>query len=205
MSMARKSLCFGIALAVTGVVPAFAEEAGTPGLGEPLSRSAIGEMSITIFPDGRNLPEGRGPVRIGKVLYAEKCAQCHGKKGKEGPGPRLQGSDGFLSIKDPTRILRIKNAPMLVDSTGAMWPYATTLFDYIRRAMPHNAPKSLTNNEVYAVTAHILRLNGLVERNFVADKRSLVNVEMPGLARSVSAWEDVQGPNGEGPLPHKDD
>lgn len=205
MSTARKILCLGIVLAVTGVIPAFAEEPATPRLGVPLPRSAIEEMSITIFPDGRNLPEGRGPVRIGKALYAEKCAQCHGKKGKEGPGPRLQGSDGFLSIKDPTRILRIKDAPMLVDSTGAMWPYATTLFDYIRRAMPHDAPKSLTNNEVYALTAHILHLNGLVERNFVAYKRSLVNVEMPGLARSVSAWENIAGTNGAGALPYKDE
>lgn len=186
MSMARVSLYLGIFLVAASLAPAVAQDVAAPRLGAPLSQSDIDAMSITIFPDGRNLPEGRGPVRIGRVLYADKCAYCHGKKGKEGPGPRLQGSDGFLSIKDPTRILRIKDAPMLVDSTGAMWPYATTLFDYIRRAMPHDAPKSLTNNEVYAVTAHILHLNGLVERNFVADRRSLVNVEMPGLARSVT-------------------
>lgn len=205
MSTARAVLCVGILMVISGLAPISAEETGTPHLGAPLSQSDIDELSITIFPDGRNLPEGRGPVRVGRALYADKCATCHGEKGKEGPGPRLQGSDGFISIKDLTRILRIKDAPMLVDSTGAMWPYATTLFDYIRRAMPQDDPKSLTNNEVYALTAHILHLNGLVERNFVADKRSLVKVIMPGLARSVSVWEDVPGNNSENSLPHKED
>lgn len=182
------------AMTLAGAGPALAQEAEahrTPGLGTPLAQSDIEQLSITIFPDGRNLPEGRGPVRIGRVLYAEQCASCHGPKGKEGPAPRLHGTDGFFSFRDPLRIMRImKGSPMLVDSTGARWPYATTLFDYIRRAMPHETPKSLTNNEVYALTAYILFLNDLVKRNFVADKRSLVNVEMPGLARSTSAWKN---------------
>lgn len=77
-------------------------------------------------------------------------------KGKEGPASRLAGSDGFLSIRDPLRLLRIRKSPMLINSVGAQWPYATSLFDYTRRAMPHNTPKSLTNNEVYALTAYML-------------------------------------------------
>lgn len=191
MFMGRRWNISGVWLALAYVLastqPATAQSAG---LGVPLSQSEIEGLSITIFPDGRNLPEGRGLVRLGRVLYAEQCASCHGAKGKEGPGPRLVGSDGFFSIWDPMRILRIKDvSPMLVNSAGAQWPYATTLFDYIRRAMPHQAPKSLTDDEVYSLTAYILFLNDLVQRNFIADKRSLVKVVMPGLARSTSAWE----------------
>lgn len=204
MSMVRTSLFSGFLLMTACLAPSVAEDSVAPHLGSPLSQSEIERMSITIFPDGRNLPEGRGPVRVGRAIYANKCATCHGERGKEGPGPRLQGSDGFFSINDPMRIFRIKDAPMLVDSTGDMWPYATTLFDYIRRAMPQDAPKSLTNDEVYAVTAHILHLNGLVARNFVADKRSLVNVEMPGLARSLSAWEQVPSVDSEKVHPYQD-
>ncbi len=173
--------------------PSFAQDnevTVAPGFGTPLAQSDIDRLSITIFPDGRNLPEGRGTVPDGKALYADRCTTCHGAKGKEGPAARLVGKDGFFSIRDPLRILRIRKSPMLVNSAGAQWPYATTLFDYTRRAMPLNAPKSLTNNEVYALTAYMLFLNDLVKRNFVADKRSLVEVEMPGFARSTSAWED---------------
>jgi cytochrome c len=192
--LVRIGLVLGLALA--SAAPAMAQETrapGDPGLGTPLTQSDIDQLSITIFPDGLGLPEGRGPVITGKALYAERCSRCHGAKGKEGPASRLVGSDGFFSIWDPMRILRIKNvSPMLVDSTGASWPYATSVFDYTRRAMPHDAPKSLTNDEVYALTAYILFLNDLVKRNFVANRKSLVNVVMPGLARSTSAWEDEE-------------
>ncbi|MDX5299664.1 MAG: cytochrome c, partial [Gammaproteobacteria bacterium] len=115
---------------------------------------------------------------------------CHGEDGIEGPAARLAGSDGFFSLSDPLRILRINQYPLLVLSVGAQWPYATSVFDYTRRAMPHHAPKSLSDEEVYALTAYLLYLNGLVEKNAVLDAESLPRVTMPGLERSVSAWPE---------------
>lgn len=193
--MGKTAASFLLAIILASPWPVFAqntEDTPARGFGTPVAQSDIDRLSITIFPGGRNLPEGRGNVYDGKALYADKCAVCHGAKGREGPASRLAGSDGFFSIWDPVRILRIAKSPMLVNSAGAQWPYATTLFDYTRRAMPHDAPKSLTNNEVYALTAYMLFLNDLVKRNFIADKKTLVKVEMPGLARSTSAWEHEQ-------------
>lgn len=171
---------------------ALAQAGDTPliGLGEPLAPADIERFSITVFPDGRNLPVGQGSVRQGRHLYAERCALCHGEDGIEGPAARLAGSDGFFSLSDPLRILRINQYPLLVLSVGAQWPYATSVFDYTRRAMPHHAPKSLSDEEVYALTAYLLYLNGLVEKNAVLDAESLPRVTMPGLERSVSAWPE---------------
>ena len=107
------------------------------GLGQPLERAQIERYAITIFPDGRNLPPGQGSVAQGATLYQAQCAACHGAKGIEGPAARLAGSDGFIGWSDPLRPLRVLKYPLLVVSVGARWPYATTLFDYVRRAMPH--------------------------------------------------------------------
>src|SRR5690606_32729835 len=116
------------------------------------------------------------------------CAACHGAGGKEGPASRLVGSDGFFSLKDPLRILRIRKNPLLLVSVGGQWPYATTIFDYIRRAMPHTAPKSLSNDEVYALTAYVLYLNGLTDKESRLDARTLPRIVMPGRDRTVSQW-----------------
>ena len=158
------------------------------GLAQPLSSEEVERYAITIFPDGRNLPPGRGSVAQGAQLYARHCAACHGAQGVEGPASRLVGSDGFIAWNDLLRPLRVRQYPLQVLSVGAMWPYATTVFDYVRRAMPHHAPKSLTDDEVYAITAHLLHLNGLVGADAVMDRTSLPKVVMPGLARTVSAW-----------------
>ncbi|MDP3651775.1 MAG: cytochrome c [Rhodoferax sp.] len=158
------------------------------GLGQPLPQAHIDRFSITIFPDGRNLPPGQGSVAQGARLYQAQCAACHGDTGIEGPAARLAGSDGFFGWSDPLRVLRIRSNPLLVVSVGARWPYATTLFDYVRRAMPHHAPKSLTDDAVYALTAHLLHLNGLVPSTAVMNREALPRVSMPGLAKTVSAW-----------------
>jgi len=159
-------------------------ESARPHLGTPLGEAEIARSSITIFPDGRNLPAGRGSARGGAVLYRERCAACHGDSGREGPAARLVGSDGLFSFGDPLRILRVRDHPLLVLSVGGLWPYPTTLFDYIRRAMPHNAPKSLSANETYAVTAYILHLNGLLGMDAVVDAATLPRITMPGLTRT---------------------
>jgi len=158
-------------------------------LGVALSEAEIKKYSITIFPNGENLPIGQGSVQQGEVLYRSQCMMCHGKEGIEGPAARLAGSDGWFSLSDPLRILRIKKHPVLLISVGGLWPHATTIFDYIRRAMPHYAPKSLTNNEVYALTAYVLYLNDLVDEDIVLDKISILKIIMPGEERSIFAWQ----------------
>ncbi|MBK7049620.1 MAG: cytochrome c [Rhodoferax sp.] len=188
----RKGLVavLGLALLMSAVARA-ENEAQTPtliGLGLPLEATQIERYAITIFPDGRNLPPGQGSVAQGAKLYAEQCALCHGTKGIEGPAARLAGSEGFIGWSDPFRFLRVMKYPLLVQSVGARWPYATSLFDYVRRAMPHYAPKSLLDDEVYAITAHLLHLNDLVELDAVMNRETLPKVKMPGLAKTVVAW-----------------
>lgn len=157
-------------------------------LGKPLGESEIKQYAITIFPDGTNLPPGQGTVAQGAALYKNQCAMCHGARGIEGPAARLAGSDGWFSVSDPLRVLRIRKYPILLNSVGGLWPHATTIFDYIRRAMPHYAPKSLDNDEVYALTAQVLYLNDLVDEENVLNEKSILKVVMPGRERSVSAW-----------------
>lgn len=157
------------------------------GLGLPLSTAQIARYDITVFPDGRNLPPGQGSVRQGAALYQAQCAACHGEKGIEGPAARLAGTDGFIGWSDPLRPLRVRKYPLLVVSVGARWPYATTLFDYVRRAMPHYAPKSLSDDQVYAITAHLLHLNGLVPASAEMNREALPRVVMPGLDKTVLA------------------
>jgi len=159
-------------------------------LGKPLSVAEINQFSITVFPDGSNLPIGQGSVDQGRVLYENQCRMCHGKDGIEGPAARLAGSDGWFSYSDPLRILRIETHPVLLISVGSLWPYATSIFDYIRRAMPHYSPKSLDDNQVYALTAYLLYLNDLVSDSLVLDAESIINVEMPGKNRSITSWPE---------------
>lgn len=161
------------------------------GLGLPLEAAQIKHFAITIFPDGRNLPPGQGSVAQGATLYQSQCALCHGAQGIEGPAARLAGTEGFIGWSDPFRFLRILKYPLLVQSVGARWPYATTLFDYVRRAMPHYAPKSLLDDEVYAITAYLLHLNDLVAPDAVMSREALPQVKMPGLAKTVIAWPPV--------------
>jgi mono/diheme cytochrome c family protein len=183
--LVRCLLPIGLLLAAHGAVG----EEPRLDLATPLGAGEIARWSITVFPDGRNLPPGRGSVAEGAALYATQCAACHGKTGMEGPAARLAGSDGFFGFTDPLRIFRIRTNPLLVMSVGAQWPYATSIFDYVRRAMPPQAPKSLTNAEVYALTAYVLYLNDLVGEQAVMDAESLVRVEMPGAQRTVYANE----------------
>ncbi len=156
-------------------------------LGVAITAQEIARYDITVFPNGKNLPLGQGSVKQGGQLYKTQCAMCHGKTGIEGPAARLAGSDGWFSMSDPLRILRIKDYPILLISVGGLWPHATSIFDYVRRAMPHYAPKSLNNNESYALTAYILYLNDLVDKDIVLDKNNILSVTMPAKARNYVA------------------
>ncbi|MDO9710904.1 c-type cytochrome [Paracraurococcus lichenis] len=140
------------------------------GIGTPASPEAIAGWDIDVAPDGTGLPEGRGSVAEGAALFAERCASCHGPRGQEGallPALRLAGGEGSLASSRP------------VQTVGSYWPYATTLFDYTRRAMPFNAPQSLSSDQVYAVTAFVLHLNGLLPADATLDADSLRRVRMP--------------------------
>jgi mono/diheme cytochrome c family protein len=139
-----------------------------PGLGRVASPDEIASWDISIGPDGAGLPPGRGTPKQGETVYAEKCVACHGEKGAGKPNDQLVGGRGSLSGDQPP-----------VKTVGSFWPYATTLFDYIRRAMPLNAPKSLSDDEVYAVSAYILRLNGIIGEAEVMDAQTLPQVQMP--------------------------
>jgi cytochrome c len=156
-------------LAVMALIAAPAV-AGTYGIGRVASPAEIAGWNIDVAPDGTGLPPGHGSVQEGKALFAEKCAACHGAEGQGKPMDALAGGSGSLTSSKP------------VKTVGNYWPYATTLYDFIRRAMPFNAPQSLTDDEVYAVSAYVLALNHLVPEDAVLDGKTLPAVKMPGLA-----------------------
>ena len=139
-----------------------------PGLGRVATPDEIASWDVSIGPDGAGLPPGRGTPKQGEKVFAEKCVACHGEKGAGKPNDQLVGGRGSLSGEQ---------AP--VKTVGSFWPYATTLFDYVRRAMPLNAPKSLSNDEVYAVSAYILQLNGIIGEADAMDAQTLPQVQMP--------------------------
>lgn len=137
--------------------------------GKPISEADLAAWDIDIrTSDGKGLPKGKGTVAEGKALYDQQCASCHGENGKGGPmyGTMVGGIGSFTTN---VRIL----------TPGSMYPYAPILFDYIRRTMPMTAPQSLTNDQVYALSAYILSLNGLVPENAVMDAEALTKVAMP--------------------------
>src|SRR5262245_1787502 len=137
--------------------------------GRPISDADIAPWDIDIrTTDGKGLPPGHGSVAEGKAVYEAKCLSCHGSDAKGGPvyGPMVGGIGSFTTT---TRVL----------TPGSMYPYAPILFDYIRRAMPMDRPLTLTANEVYAVSAYILNLNGLVPADAVLDQTSMPKVQMP--------------------------
>ena len=163
MSMLKRiTLCAAL---VVVAAPALAQ---APQFGQPISPADLAPWDISIGPDGAGLPAGRGTPAQGATVYAAKCQACHGEKGAGTPNDRLVGGQGSLAAGQ---------AP--VKTVGSYWPYATTLFDYIRRAMPFVDSKSLTSDEIYAVSAYILNLNGIIGENDAMDAQSLPKVRMP--------------------------
>ncbi len=152
--------------------PAPAKAPATFGIGRPATPAEIGALDIDVGPDGAGLPPGRGTAADGAPIYAARCAGCHGNTGKEGPNDVLVGrlpGDAFPFARDP-------RAPKTI---GSYWPYATTVFDYIRRAMPPDAPGSLKDDEVYGLVAYLLAANVLIPQDAVIDAASLPKVKMP--------------------------
>ena len=142
--------------------------AENPNLGRIAAPEEIASWDISIGPDGAGLPPGSGTPKQGEAVYTAKCLVCHGEKGAGKPNDALVGGRGTLAGDQPP-----------VKTVGSFWPYATTLFDYVRRAMPLNESKSLTNDEVYAVVAYLLQLNGIVGENETINAQTLPRVQMP--------------------------
>lgn len=154
----------------------FAQEG--PGLGIPASPEEVAGWDISIAPDGENLPAGSGTVAQGMALYAAQCAACHGPNAEGGIEPRLVGGHGTI------------NTPNAVKTVGSYWPYATTVFDYIRRSMPFQLPGSLSDDEVYALTAYLLEMNGIIDEDTVLNATTLPAIEMPNRDGFEWAWQE---------------
>jgi cytochrome c len=163
-----------VALGV-GAVCGIAGAQEGPRLGVVATPEQIEGWALTILPDGTGLPPGSGTARVGAELYAVKCLACHGAEGTGGVNDQLAGGHGTIATAAPVRTI------------GSYWPYATTVFDYVRRAMPLLQPQSLTNDETYALTAYLLHINGIIAEDDVIDARSLPRVEMPNRANFVPA------------------
>ena len=174
---AAHGVAIGAAILVVAMTAAAAAQSAAQaparfGIGRPATPQEIAAIDIDVMPDGRGLPAGRGTSADGAGIYATKCAQCHGKTGKEGPNDILVG-------REPRTGFPFSQNPALPHTIGNYWPYATTVFDYVRRAMPPTAPGSLTDDEVYALTAFLLHANELIAADAVMDRTTLAAVQMP--------------------------
>jgi mono/diheme cytochrome c family protein len=174
MSMRKLTFAAGVAALVLATGVAVAQ---SPKLGKPITQSDLAEWDINILPDGTNLPPGSGKHDDGARIYAEKCSVCHGDKGQGGIAARLIGGPPKASLDGGKTIANY-------------WPYATTLFDFIRRSMPFTQPRSLTDQEVYALTAFILSENKLIGAGDVIDAKTLPAVKMPNRDNFVIQFPD---------------
>jgi cytochrome c len=172
----RKSIAALLVVLGTGV--ALAE---SPNLGRKISEADVKQWDIAILPDGSNLPPGQGTAVEGAKIFAEKCAMCHGDQAKGGVAPfypALVGGQPLTNgIETPKTIANY-------------YAYATTIFDYTRRGMPYNAPRTLTDAEVYATTAYILAMNKLIGENDVMDAKTLPQVKMPNRDNFILPYPD---------------
>ena len=160
-----------------------AASAEGPNLGKPLDTADIAAWDISVYPDGTGLTPGAGTPAQGARIYAEKCAQCHGADGKGGvAGVAASPLAGVGPIIDISASMK---------TIANFWPYATTLFDYIRRAMPWQQPMTLANDEVYALTAYILALNKLIGENDTVNAQTLPNVKMPNRDGFIVRFPDA--------------
>lgn len=153
---------------------AFAQEG--PRLGTEATAEQIAAWDVSVAADGTGLPAGSGNATQGATIYAVQCAACHGQEGSGKPNNQLVGGHGTLQ------------GPAPVKTVGSFWPYAPTVFDYIRRAMPYPFTASLSDEEVYALTAYLLFLNGIIDEDDVMDAKTLPQVEMPNRQNFVISY-----------------
>jgi mono/diheme cytochrome c family protein len=154
----------------------------TYGVGRAPTRAELKAIDIEVTPDGKGLPRGRGTAAEGKEVYTRRCETCHGPTGKEGPQDVLVGGRGSLASPAPQK------------TVGSYWPYATTLWDYINRAMPFEHPSTLTADEVYATTAYVLFLNGIVGERDELNEKTLPAINMPNRSGFIADPRPDIGP-----------
>jgi S-disulfanyl-L-cysteine oxidoreductase SoxD len=176
MSTPRRILLAAAILLATTANLSLAE---TPHLGKPVDEAAIANWDISILPDGTGLPKGSGTSAQGAVIFAEKCSACHGDNGKGG-GPAA-------AVVDDRKLAGISASQKTIKN---FWPYATTIFDFIRRAMPFTAPRSLGDDEVYALTAYILAENELIDAKETMNAETLPKVKMPNRDNFIIRFPD---------------
>jgi mono/diheme cytochrome c family protein len=187
MSTYRLCWAVGIAVLIAAYVWPTGAQLPTYGIGRPPTVEEVQAWDLTIPPDGQGLPPGRGTAALGKAIYAERCASCHGETGEDPKYSRLVGGHGTLATDKPIRTI------------GSFWQYATTLWSYIRRAQPVDDPGSLTADQVYAVTAYLLHLNGIIGEQDVMDAQTLPRVQMPNRDGFVPDPRPDVGQASEGP------
>jgi S-disulfanyl-L-cysteine oxidoreductase SoxD len=172
--MSTRSVIIAACILPLAIGAALAE---SPRLGKPISQADLAEWDINILPDGSNLPLGSGKAADGVKIFAEKCALCHGDNGRGGIAARLIGGPSKASLDGGKTIANY-------------WPYATTLFDFIRRAMPFNQPRSLTDHEVYSLVAYLLAENKLIGENDEINATTLPKVRMPNRDNFIVRFPD---------------
>jgi hypothetical protein len=188
--MATRNLACAIALAVITVAGMRIARAQSPtfGLGRTPNSEEIKAIDIEVLPDGRGLPPGSGTAEAGKLVYDSRCAVCHGASGREGPQDVLAGGRETLATLKPLK------------TVGSYWPYPTTVWDYLNRAMPFDRPGTLTPDQVYAATAYVLYLNGIVAEREVLNQDTLPKVKMPNRNGFVpDTRPDTAPPKGDTP------
>jgi len=163
----KKDLCVFCVLCGSFFGLTVAAQSPKYGLGRAPTEQEIRALGVAVAPDGTGLPAGSGTAVEGREVFAAKCVKCHGEKGEGGIGPLLVGGQGTLATAKP------------VKTVGSFWPYATSVWDYVNRAMPFNQPGTLTHAQVYAVVAYVLYLNGIVGETQVLDVKTLPKVRMP--------------------------
>lgn len=147
----------------------------SPGLGEPVSAAEIAAIDYVVLPDGDGLPSGSGTARDGVIVYQQYCLACHGEGGADGINDTLVGGQGSMTSARPQK------------TVGSFWPYATTVFDYVRRSMPLTSPGVLSDDEMYAVTAYLLYINEIIAENDEINAQTLPRVKMPN--RDNFVWD----------------
>ncbi len=172
MSMPERLTCVFFVWLLAPVV--YAQD--SPALGKRVSDDEVAQVDFTIMPDGDGLPDGSGNALAGAEIYRQHCLACHGEGGTGGINDVLVGGHGSLTTERPIKTI------------GSYWPYATTLFDYIRRAMPYLSPGVLSNNEIYSLTAYLLYLNGILDERAELNAETLPAVEMPNRDNFVWAY-----------------
>ena len=158
--------------------------AQTPNLGEPISEEEITAWDIDILPDGTGLPPGSGTALDGAPIYLAKCAACHGLEGEGSINAALKGGDPLTNGIDTVKTI------------GNFWPVSSTIFDYTRRAMPFLTPRTLTDDEVYALTAFMLWINGIIEEDEVMNADTLPQVRMPNADGFIIRFPEMTPPTG---------